>query len=66
MDTIKVEITEDGQVKIITEEVSTGNHRNADELLKAVALMMGGDVNRTENRGRTGHGHTEQQIRRHH
>ena len=44
MDTITVEILEDGTIKVITEGISAGNHRNADEALKMLADLMGGPV----------------------
>jgi hypothetical protein len=45
MDTIRVEILDDGSIKAtIDGQVSAGNHRNADEALAMLANLMGGAV----------------------
>lgn len=45
MDTIRVEILDDGTIKAtIDGQVSAGNHRNADEALTMLANLMGGEV----------------------
>ncbi len=45
MDTIRVEILDDGTIKATIEgQVSAGNHRNADEALAMLANLMGGEV----------------------
>lgn len=59
MDTIEVEILEDGSIKAsIAGKVSPGNHRNADEALRLLAQLMGGDVEVE----RIGEAHTHQRA----
>ena len=41
---IQIEILPDGRVKIITDDVSGPNHRAADELMKFLGTLLGGDV----------------------
>jgi len=40
-DTIKIEILEDGTLKIETDGISTANHSSADQLLNAIEEMLG-------------------------
>lgn len=44
MDEINVEILTDGRIKTTTGQVSAGNHRSADDFLKLVNELMGGQV----------------------
>ena len=54
MDTIEVEVLEDGTLKVTTDQISTANHRNADEFLKLVKSLVGGEVETTKRtRGHT-------------
>lgn len=46
-DTLHIEILADGTAKITTSKVSGANHKNADELLKFFAQMLGGETVRT-------------------
>ena len=43
-DKIQIEIMEDGQVKIVTDEIGAANHRSADDLLKFLESQLGGEV----------------------
>lgn len=54
-DVLKVTILDDGTLKIETDAVSPANHTNAEGLLKALATLTGGDVER-KRRG-TAHTH---------
>lgn len=47
MDKIKIEILEDGELKITTGEIGETYHRRADDFLKQVRDMMGGSVELT-------------------
>jgi hypothetical protein len=42
-DRIKIEILEDGTLSIETEGISTKNHMSADEFLKAIEKLSGGE-----------------------
>jgi hypothetical protein len=55
VDDIRIEITEDGDVKITTGRISGPNHLNADALLKTISLDLGGE---TTVKARAGHVHT--------
>ena len=55
MDAINVEIAEDGTLAITTDQVSAANHRNADEALKMLMELMGGEV--TETKRKATHSH---------
>jgi hypothetical protein len=57
MDSISVEILSDGTVKVTTDQVSTANHRNADDLLELVDRLMGGTT--TKNRNPVAHSHRQ-------
>ncbi len=53
-DEITVEILDDGRIKTTTPQISAGNHRAADEFLKLVNELMGGQVEEEKiSRGRT-------------
>jgi len=54
MDTIKFEILEDGTITIETDAVSGKNHQSADEMLEALAELVGGEVT---VKHKTGHAH---------
>lgn len=43
-DKIQIEILPDGQVKIVTDEISSASHRSADDLLKFLESQLGGEV----------------------
>ena len=41
MDSIKIRITEDGDIVVETDEVSAGNHMNAEQFLRNLEEQMG-------------------------
>lgn len=43
-DTIKFEILEDGTISLTTDQVSGPNHVSADQLLRELAELVGGEV----------------------
>jgi len=49
MDSIEVEVLPDGSVKVTTPGISTANHRNADDLLRLVDQLMGGQTTKRRN-----------------
>ncbi len=56
MDVINIEILEDGTVKVLTDQISAANHRNADEALQMLRGLLGGES--TSEPRRQGHGHS--------
>jgi hypothetical protein len=54
-DRVKIEILEDGQIKIETPGISGANHCSADELLSEIARLAGGE--RIRQKTRPGHVH---------
>ena len=55
MDKMNVEILEDGQIKITTEGISGVNHCSADEFLKTIERLTGGES--TKIKTKKGHVH---------
>ena len=49
MDKIDIEVLPDGTLKVTTEGVSTANHRSADDLLKLLDQLMGGETTKSRN-----------------
>jgi len=56
-DIIDIEILPDGSIKVTTDKISAGNHRNADELVKLMASLMGGEVTTEEATKKRSHTH---------
>lgn len=56
MDEIKIEVLEDGTLKITTPKISGANHANADAFLRTTQLTLGGETVR-EKRGGDSHTH---------
>lgn len=58
-DTLTIEILDDGTIKTTTDAVSGANHANAEQFLKYIATLAGGETNRTR-RGdvHSHHGHS--------
>lgn len=54
-DEIQIEILEDGTIKSTTDKVSGANHANAEQFLRYVGQLAGGE---TTTRNRKGHHHT--------
>lgn len=53
-DAIKVEILDDGTIKIETDPISPANHLSAEQLLDAISRLSGGEVTKTKKHS---HGH---------
>lgn len=66
MDTLTIEILEDGTIKTTSDVVSAANHENAEQFLRSMARLAGGESTR-EARTDVNHGHvhTHVQNRRH-
>ena len=56
IDTLAIEILEDGTIKTTSDAVSAANHESAEQFLKAVARLAGGETTR-ETRRDVKHGH---------
>lgn len=56
-DTINIEVLDDGTLRISTDKISAGNHRQADELLAALEQMLGAKAEIKHKHGHT-HNHT--------
>jgi hypothetical protein len=56
-DSIKIQILEDGTVSIETDAISGKNHMSADEFLKMVEKLTGGESKRKAKEGHAAHTH---------
>jgi hypothetical protein len=50
IDTLTIEILEDGTIKTTSDAVSAANHENAEQFLKAMARLAGGETTREARR----------------
>lgn len=60
-DKIKIEILDDGLIKMTSDPISTPNHQNAEEFFQNVGRLSGGEVTRekrTDADHHHHHGHT--------
>jgi len=46
LDTLQIEILEDGTIKTLTDAVSAPNHANAEQFLQYMATLAGGETTR--------------------
>ncbi len=46
MDTLTIEILEDGTIKTTSDVVSVANHENAEQFLSSMARLAGGETTR--------------------
>lgn len=64
-DSIEIEILADGTIKVTTDQISPANHISADQFLREIERLAGGEVTKTKNRRGyihqhiTGHAHQE-------
>lgn len=59
-DVIEIEISENGQFKISTDQISAANHQSAEGLIKTIGRMAGGDMEAKPNpKKRHKHQHQE-------
>lgn len=56
-DVMEIEVLEDGTVSVTTDKISGTNHYSADELLKELGDLMGGDRKTTKRKEGVGHVH---------
>jgi hypothetical protein len=56
-DVLQVEILPDGTLKTTTDPISPANHQSAEEFLRGVTELAGGEATRTRKQGKTQHVH---------
>lgn len=57
-DALEITILEDGTIRTTTDAVSGANHANAEQFLKYMATLAGGETSRTGRGEKHGHTHT--------
>lgn len=57
-DAIEIEILEDGTIRSTTDPISGANHANAEQFLKYVGTLAGGDTTIKKKAGHTHHHHS--------
>ncbi len=60
-DEMKIEILEDGTIKVSTSKVSAANHMNADKFIAEMQRLCGG----TTSKEKIGHAHHHQHTHEH-
>lgn len=66
IDTLNIEILEDGTIKTTSDAVSAANHENAEQFLKAMARLAGGETTREARKDvKHGHAHTHSHHHKH-
>jgi hypothetical protein len=65
-DQMEIIIEEDGQITVLTDQVSMPNHKAADDFLAFVAKQAGGPVTRTKRKQGHSHAKTGQHLRHGH
>ena len=58
-DKINIEILEDGTLSISTDAISGKNHMSADEFLKTIERLTGGETKETHKAGHATHTHKD-------
>lgn len=56
-DKFTIEVLDDGTLKIDTDGISPANHKQADELLKTLVTMLGGNMVQVKKKTRHQHTH---------
>lgn len=62
-DSLAIEILEDGTIKISTDQISPANHLSADQFLKLLAELAGGETTRAKNRHAHTHHHEHEHVK---
>jgi hypothetical protein len=57
IDQLKIEILEDGTIKTTSDEVSAANHETAEQFLRAMARLAGGETVRESRKDIKGNDH---------
>jgi hypothetical protein len=58
IDKLIIEILEDGTIKTTTDKISGANHANAEQFLKHLATLAGGETSRVRRSDVQSHTHT--------
>jgi len=68
IDQLKIEILEDGTIKTTSDDVSAANHDTAEQFLRAMARLAGGETVRETRKDIKGyhHGHDHKDDQLHH
>lgn len=67
IDSLTIEILEDGTIKTTSDAVSAANHENAEQFLKALARLAGGETTREARKDvKHGHVHLHTHGKQHH
>lgn len=61
-DQLNIEILDDGTVVVSSDQISAGNHRGAEELLKVLETLMGGESIRTKRKVQQTQHHIDRTI----
>lgn len=59
-DIMTIEVLADGTIKTTTDPISPQNHQSAEDFLKGVSQLTGGEVTRTKRHAHHSHTHTHQ------
>jgi hypothetical protein len=65
IDKLVIEILEDGTIKTTTDDIAAANHDNAEQFLRAMARLTGGETTRrrrTDAKTRHVHSHSPYHI----
>ena len=62
IDRFTIEILEDGTIKTTTDTVSAANHDNAEQFLRAMATLAGGETKRERRTDVKPHHHDERRY----
>ena len=62
-DDIQIEIMEDGTIKSSTYPISGANHANAEQFLRLMATMAGGETTRQRKAGHHHHHHQHEHAK---
>lgn len=57
MDKLTIEVLADGTIKTSTDSISPANHRQAEEFMRLLAALTGGETTRARNVKGQQHGH---------
>ena len=66
IDKLMIEILDDGTIKTTTDEVSAANHDTAEQFLRAMARLAGGETTREARQGIRPHKHHVHTTEDHH
>jgi len=65
LDNLQIEILADGTIKTTTDQVSGPNHQTAEQFLKMVAQLTGGETTRTKRKESHSHVHSHERGHEH-